>query len=67
VTKAARRLAFALKSPQPFGVAAHLWRQNFDGYPIAQQDMARSINRAHATLAEQVFDLILAIERFADK
>src|SRR5712692_4588129 len=67
MTKAPRRLAFALKTTQPFGVAAHLWRQDLDRDAVAQQDMARAIDGAHAAFAQHGLDLVLAIKRGADE
>src|SRR5437870_4484371 len=62
MTKAAGRLSFALKAAQPFGVAAHLWREQLDRDSIAEQDVARFIDGAHTTLAQQGLDLVLAIQ-----
>src|SRR6185369_2403925 len=62
MTKAARRLAFALKATEPLGIAAHFGREKFDGDAIAEQDVARAIDSAHAAFAEQVLDLVLAVE-----
>src|SRR4051812_40747482 len=67
MTKAAGGLAFALKAAQPFGVAAHLRRQYLNRDPIAQQNVARAKNGAHAAFAQQSFDLILAVEDLADE
>src|SRR5438067_2165892 len=67
MTKSPRGLAFALKSAQPFGVAAHFWRQNFDRDAIAEQDMTRAIDGAHSTFAQHGFDLVLAVECSADE
>ncbi len=67
MTKASRRLAFALKTTQPFRVAAHLWRQQLDRHAIAEQDVARAIDRAHPAFAQQGLDLILAVEHGADE
>src|SRR5436189_333570 len=44
MTKATRSLAFALKTPQPFSVAAHFGRQKFDGNAIAQQNVTCAID-----------------------
>src|ERR1041385_1900410 len=67
MTKTARRLAFALEPPQPFGVAAHFRWQHLDRDAITEQDMARAIHRAHAATTEQCFDLILAIKHTTDE
>ena len=67
MTKAARCLAFALKPAQPFGVAPHFRRQDFDRHAVAQQDMAGAIDGAHTAFAQHGFDLILAVEGRADQ
>src|SRR5258708_29938330 len=63
MAKAPRRLPFPLKATQPFSVAAHFGRQDFDGDAVAEQNVARAIDGAHAAFAEDGFDLILAVER----
>ena len=65
MTKAARGLAFALKTAEPFSVTAHLWRQDFDRDAIAEQNVARAIDRTHTAFAQQGFDLILPIQNLA--
>jgi hypothetical protein len=67
MAKAAGGLPFPLKTAQPFGVAAHFRRQNFDRHAIAQQNVARAIDGAHTAFTQQRFDLVLAIEGFTDK
>src|ERR1700730_7591665 len=67
MTKAPRRLTFALKAAQPFGVAAHFRRQQLDGHAIAEQNVPRAIDRAHAAFAEKGFDLILAVQSTTDQ
>ena len=66
MTKTTRRLSFAPETSQPFGVVSHFRRQNFDGDAIAKQDVARTINRAHAAFAEQRLHLVLAVEHGVD-
>jgi formyltetrahydrofolate hydrolase len=65
MSKAARRLAFALKAAQPFGVTAHFRRQDFDRNPVTEQNVTRAIDCAHAALPQQRFDLVLTVEGFA--
>ena len=65
MTKAARGLAFPLKTAQPFRVTAHLWRQYFDRHAIPEQNVPRPVDCAHAAFAQQGFDLILAIKDLA--
>src|SRR5205807_3191140 len=67
MTKAARSLTFTLKATQPFSVAAHFRRQNFDGNAITEQDVTRTIDGAHSAFTQQGFDLILTVKRLADK
>src|SRR5207248_7181344 len=64
---AARRLTLALKTTQPLGIAAHFRREQLDGDTIAEQNVTRAIDRAHAAFAQQRFDLVLAVENRADK
>jgi hypothetical protein len=56
-----------LKTTQPFSVAAHFRRQHFDCDAIPEQNVPRTIDRAHATAPEQRFNLILAIEGTTDE
>jgi len=67
VAKASRRLALALEAAQPFGIAAHLRRQDFNRDAIAEQNVPRAIDRAHPPFAQHAFDLILAVEHAADQ
>src|SRR5438445_2842133 len=67
MAKTTRRLPFALKAAQPFSVTPHLWRKHLDRDAIAQQDVARQINGAHTTFAQNGFDLVLAVQHLADE
>ena len=66
MAKHTRRLAFALKTLEPFFIVAHVGRQHFERDQIAQQHMPRLIDRTHAALAEQRFDIILVVNFLAD-
>src|ERR1044072_5270973 len=66
MAKPARRLAFALKAAQPFGVAAHFRRQQLDCDPITQQNVPRAINGAHPTFSQNALNLVLAVEHSSD-
>ena len=62
MTKAPRRLALASKTAQPFGIVPHLRRQDLDGHAVAEQDVTRAVDGAHAAFAQHCLDLILAIK-----
>jgi hypothetical protein len=62
MSKSTGCLAFASKPSEPLGVATNFGRQNLYRYAIAEQDVAGEINCPHATLAQQRFDLVLAVE-----
>src|SRR5262245_2840980 len=66
MTKTTRRLPFTSEPAQPLNVGPHFRRQNFYRHPIAEQDMTRAIDSAHAALTEQRFHLILAVEHRVD-
>ena len=62
MTEAARGLAFTTKAAQPLRIVAHLRREDFDRHLIAEQDVARTIDRAHSAFADQRLDVILTVE-----
>src|SRR6185503_9922437 len=66
MAETARCLAFTSKASEPLGVGPDFGRKNFDGYAIAEQDVARAIDCPHAAFAEQRFHLILAVEHGVD-
>src|ERR1041385_5185846 len=67
MTKAAGCLPFAAKSTQPFTIVANFRRQDFYRDAITEQNMARQVNGAHSTFAQQRFDFVLTVEDGADK
>ena len=66
MAKATGRLTFTPEPSQPFGVVPDLGRENLDGDAIAEQDVARAINRSHAAFAEQRLHLVLPVEHCID-
>src|SRR5687768_7675698 len=62
VPQASCRLALATEASQPVRIVSHLGRENLDRNAIAKQNVACQIDRTHSALAQQGFDLILAIE-----
>jgi hypothetical protein len=62
VAKTPGRLTFAPESSQPLGVVAYLRWENFYGDTIAQKNVAREINGAHAAFTKQRFDVVLPVE-----
>ena len=58
MTKASR-LPFAPEPSQPLRVVSNLRRQHFYCHAIAEQDVPRPVNCAHAAFAQQRFHLVL--------
>ena len=66
MTEAACGLALALEAAQPFRVRAHFGAQHLDDDAVAQQDVARAMERAHAAARDEGLDLVLPVEHLAD-
>src|SRR2546421_5664512 len=66
MTEAARGLALALEAAQPFRVRAHFGAQHLDDDAVAQQDVARTMERAHAAARDEGFDVVLPVEHLPD-
>ena len=66
MTKASRRLPFAPEPSQPLRVVSNLRRQHFYCHAIAEQDVPRPVNCAHAAFAQQRFHLVLPVEHGID-
>ena len=66
VSERARGLALALEALEPLRVVAHLGAKGFDDDLIAQEYVARAVDRAHAALRDEALDLVLAVNDFAD-
>lgn len=65
--KAARRLAFAQKSPEPLRVPRSALGQHLDGDRVAEQHVAGAKDCSHAATADERFDVIETVERRADE
>src|SRR6266508_193765 len=67
MSKTASSLPLALKTAQPFSIAAHFRRQDFDRDAIAEQNVTCTIDGTHSAFAQHAFDLILAIKHGPDQ
>jgi hypothetical protein len=67
MSETARGASLALEASEPFGVAAHLRPERFDHHTVAQKDVARTVDCAHAALRDEALDLVLAVEHLPDQ
>src|ERR1043165_3866102 len=66
MSKTARCLTFTSEASQPLGIGSDFRRQNFDSDTVAEQDVAGTIDCAHAAFAEERPPLVLAVENGID-